>query len=135
MDLFLNVLAGPGALPTSELASAGVARISAGSSVAETAYGLFDEPPADCWPKARRPRWRADSTTPHSTRCSWPNPGAEARSGAQPQSDRLYGGSAVEDVGAVDDDFVRSLCIRAPDSFEVKLGTDVPRWDWICAGR
>ncbi|MER5908280.1 hypothetical protein ABT150_51240 [Streptomyces mirabilis] len=40
----------------------------------------------------------------------------------------------MEDVGAVDD-FVHSLCIRAPDSFEVKLCTDVPRRDWICAGR
>ncbi|MFD4531686.1 isocitrate lyase/phosphoenolpyruvate mutase family protein [Kitasatospora sp. NPDC058397] len=36
----VNVLAGPGALPVSELAEAGAARISAGSSIAEAAYGL-----------------------------------------------------------------------------------------------
>lgn len=36
----VNVLAGPGALPVSELAKAGAARISAGSSIAEAAYGL-----------------------------------------------------------------------------------------------
>ncbi|MFE7394460.1 isocitrate lyase/phosphoenolpyruvate mutase family protein, partial [Streptomyces sp. NPDC057582] len=36
----LNVLAGPGAPSVSELAGAGVARISAGSSIAEAAYGL-----------------------------------------------------------------------------------------------
>lgn len=36
----VNVLAGPGALPVSELAAAGAARISAGSSIAEAAYGL-----------------------------------------------------------------------------------------------
>ncbi|MFJ6636068.1 isocitrate lyase/phosphoenolpyruvate mutase family protein [Streptomyces sp. NPDC091376] len=36
----VNVLTGPGALPASELAGTGVARISAGSSIAEAAYGL-----------------------------------------------------------------------------------------------
>ncbi|WP_329068410.1 isocitrate lyase/PEP mutase family protein [Streptomyces sp. NBC_01429] len=36
----LNVLAGPGSLPVSVLAELGVARISAGSSIAEAAYGL-----------------------------------------------------------------------------------------------
>ncbi|GGT52868.1 isocitrate lyase/phosphoenolpyruvate mutase family protein [Streptomyces atratus] len=36
----VNVLAGPGAPSVSELAGAGVARISAGSSIAEAAYGL-----------------------------------------------------------------------------------------------
>ncbi|MFE7113131.1 isocitrate lyase/phosphoenolpyruvate mutase family protein [Streptomyces sp. NPDC057575] len=36
----VNVLADPGALPVSELAEAGAARISAGSSIAEAAYGL-----------------------------------------------------------------------------------------------
>ncbi|MEU2431644.1 isocitrate lyase/phosphoenolpyruvate mutase family protein [Streptomyces sp. NPDC007861] len=36
----VNVLAGPGSLPVSELAEAGAARISAGSSIAEAAYGL-----------------------------------------------------------------------------------------------
>ncbi|WP_405859751.1 isocitrate lyase/phosphoenolpyruvate mutase family protein [Streptomyces sp. NBC_00090] len=36
----VNVLADPGALPVSELAAAGVARVSAGSSIAEAAYGL-----------------------------------------------------------------------------------------------
>ncbi|WSJ94305.1 isocitrate lyase/phosphoenolpyruvate mutase family protein [Streptomyces sp. NBC_01320] len=36
----VNVLAGPGALPASELAAAGAARISAGSAIAEAAYGL-----------------------------------------------------------------------------------------------
>jgi 2-methylisocitrate lyase-like PEP mutase family enzyme len=36
----VNVLTGPGALPVAELAAAGVARISAGSSIAEAAYGL-----------------------------------------------------------------------------------------------
>jgi 2-methylisocitrate lyase-like PEP mutase family enzyme len=39
-QLPVNVLAGPGALPVSELAEAGAARISAGSSIAEAAYGL-----------------------------------------------------------------------------------------------
>ncbi|MEU1288763.1 isocitrate lyase/phosphoenolpyruvate mutase family protein [Kitasatospora sp. NPDC005856] len=39
-SLPVNVLAGPGALPVSELAEAGAARISAGSSIAEAAYGL-----------------------------------------------------------------------------------------------
>ncbi|MET9658921.1 isocitrate lyase/phosphoenolpyruvate mutase family protein [Streptomyces sp. NPDC006510] len=39
-SLPLNVLAGPGAPSVSELAGAGVARISAGSSIAEAAYGL-----------------------------------------------------------------------------------------------
>ncbi|MFF2624404.1 isocitrate lyase/phosphoenolpyruvate mutase family protein [Kitasatospora griseola] len=37
----VNVLADPGALPVSELAEAGAARISAGSSIAEAAYGLI----------------------------------------------------------------------------------------------
>ncbi|MET8590402.1 isocitrate lyase/phosphoenolpyruvate mutase family protein [Streptomyces sp. NPDC005078] len=36
----VNVLAGPGTLPVSELAEAGAARISAGSSITEAAYGL-----------------------------------------------------------------------------------------------
>ncbi|MFD8010747.1 isocitrate lyase/phosphoenolpyruvate mutase family protein [Streptomyces sp. NPDC058955] len=36
----VNVPAGPGSLPVSELAGAGAARISAGSSLAEAAYGL-----------------------------------------------------------------------------------------------
>ncbi|WP_398691569.1 isocitrate lyase/phosphoenolpyruvate mutase family protein [Streptomyces atratus] len=36
----VNVLAGPGAPPVSELAGAGIARISAGSSIAEAAYAL-----------------------------------------------------------------------------------------------
>lgn len=36
----LNVLAGPGALPPSELARLGVARVSLGSSIASAAYGL-----------------------------------------------------------------------------------------------
>ncbi|MGW2202483.1 isocitrate lyase/PEP mutase family protein [Streptomyces sp. NPDC001774] len=36
----VNVLAGPGALPVPELAAAGAARVSAGSSIAEAAYGL-----------------------------------------------------------------------------------------------
>jgi 2-methylisocitrate lyase-like PEP mutase family enzyme len=36
----VNVLAGPGALPLAELAEAGASRISAGSSIAEAAYGL-----------------------------------------------------------------------------------------------
>ncbi|MGW4893192.1 isocitrate lyase/PEP mutase family protein [Kitasatospora sp. NPDC004240] len=36
----VNVLTGPGTLPVSELAQAGAARISAGSSIAEAAYGL-----------------------------------------------------------------------------------------------
>ncbi|MER8047493.1 isocitrate lyase/phosphoenolpyruvate mutase family protein, partial [Streptomyces sp. NPDC094032] len=36
----VNVLAGPGTLPVSELAEAGAARISAGSSIAEAAYEL-----------------------------------------------------------------------------------------------
>ncbi|MFD4949749.1 isocitrate lyase/phosphoenolpyruvate mutase family protein [Streptomyces sp. NPDC058409] len=40
VPLPLNVLAGPGAPSVSELAGAGVARISAGSSIAEAAYGL-----------------------------------------------------------------------------------------------
>ncbi|MEV0200698.1 isocitrate lyase/phosphoenolpyruvate mutase family protein [Nonomuraea sp. NPDC050691] len=39
----VNVLAGPGALPVSELAEAGAARISAGSSIAEAAYGLVHQ--------------------------------------------------------------------------------------------
>ncbi|MFE7245401.1 hypothetical protein [Streptomyces sp. NPDC057580] len=36
----LNVLVGPGARPVSELAAEGAARLSAGSSIAEAAYGL-----------------------------------------------------------------------------------------------
>ena len=36
----VNVVAGPGALPVSALAEAGASRISAGSSIAEAAYGL-----------------------------------------------------------------------------------------------
>ncbi|MFE4517566.1 isocitrate lyase/phosphoenolpyruvate mutase family protein [Kitasatospora sp. NPDC056783] len=36
----VNVLAGPGTLSVSELAEAGAARVSAGSSIAEAAYGL-----------------------------------------------------------------------------------------------
>jgi 2-methylisocitrate lyase-like PEP mutase family enzyme len=36
----VNVLVGPGTLPVSALAEAGAARISAGSSIAEAAYGL-----------------------------------------------------------------------------------------------
>ncbi|MEW1719856.1 isocitrate lyase/phosphoenolpyruvate mutase family protein [Streptomyces sp. NPDC093109] len=36
----LNLLAGPGSLPVSVLAELGVARVSAGSSIAEAAYGL-----------------------------------------------------------------------------------------------
>ncbi|MEU6168812.1 isocitrate lyase/phosphoenolpyruvate mutase family protein [Streptomyces tanashiensis] len=36
----VNVLAGPGALPVSELAAAGAARVGAGSAIAEAAYGL-----------------------------------------------------------------------------------------------
>ncbi|MEU4273175.1 isocitrate lyase/phosphoenolpyruvate mutase family protein [Streptomyces sp. NPDC026092] len=38
----VNVLAGPGALPVPELADAGAARVSAGSSIAEAAYGLVE---------------------------------------------------------------------------------------------
>ncbi|ALO06145.1 PEP phosphonomutase [Streptomyces venezuelae] len=36
----VNLVAGPGALPVPALAEAGVARVSAGSSIAEAAYGL-----------------------------------------------------------------------------------------------
>ncbi|MFF9011398.1 isocitrate lyase/phosphoenolpyruvate mutase family protein [Streptomyces sp. NPDC014870] len=38
----VNVLAGPGSLPVPELAAAGAARISAGYSIAEAAYGLVE---------------------------------------------------------------------------------------------
>lgn len=40
LSLPLNVLVGPGAPSVSELADAGVARVSAGSAIAEAAYGL-----------------------------------------------------------------------------------------------
>jgi 2-methylisocitrate lyase-like PEP mutase family enzyme len=36
----INVAVGPGTLPVAALAEAGAARVSAGSSVAEAAYGL-----------------------------------------------------------------------------------------------
>ena len=40
IDAPLNVLAGPGALPVTELASLGVARVSVGSEVAQAAYAV-----------------------------------------------------------------------------------------------
>ena len=42
IDAPLNILVGPGAPPVAELAEAGVARISTGSSIAAASYGLLD---------------------------------------------------------------------------------------------
>ena len=64
----VNVLIGPGTLPVPALAKAGAARISAGSSIAEAAYGLAAraarELLADGTAQALAGAW----TTPHSTR-------------------------------------------------------------------
>ena len=42
IDAPLNILVGPGAPPVADLAEAGVARISTGSSIAAASYGLLD---------------------------------------------------------------------------------------------
>ncbi len=59
-----DVLAGPGCLPVPALAALGVARVSAGSAIAEAAYGLVARgPPGNCSPMARTGLWTAASRT------------------------------------------------------------------------
>ena len=47
IDAPVNILVGPGAPPVAELAEAGVARISTGSSIAAASYGLLDRAARD----------------------------------------------------------------------------------------
>jgi hypothetical protein len=87
----VNVLVGLGARPVSELAAAGAARISAGSSIAEAAYGLAARATRKLLTQGATSAMEGGLDYATLTPCSWQAPHAERASGTQPNPDHRGG--------------------------------------------